>query len=286
LGNLDDKNTYLLNLSKEILALINDKNENDIELLKKFFIYLFEEKYQNNKESFLDNIINDLIQDVSYKENKEQNLIEKIKKNYKNNLDTIIEKIKKTNQKIITYKKIKKIFKDEKLYIKKNNEKLELFKFFVYILKRDCCSNENTISIYDFYTEDILNLFKNLSENNNRMNGEENLNNIEIDKKEEMSLTREQYNKIIDSFISQLKKVLNDKKMNIKKFIGETNIKYINKGGNEIPCLNIYYFLDLLKQNEFKFDGDDLFINCIFSHYKIDDNSKDINIVLLENDLK
>lgn len=105
LGNLDDKNTYLLNLSKEILALINDKNENDIELLKKFFIYLFEEKYQNNKESFLDNIINDLIQEVSYKENKEQNLIEKIKKNYKNNLDTIIEKIKKTNQKIITYKK-------------------------------------------------------------------------------------------------------------------------------------------------------------------------------------
>ena len=286
LGNLDDKNTYLLNLSKEILALINDKNENDIELLKKFFIYLFEEKYQNNKESFLDNIINDLIQDVSYKENKEQNLIEKIKKNYKNNLDTIIEKIKKTNQKIITYKKIKKIFKDEKLYIKKNNEKLELFKFFVYILKRDCCSNENTISIYDFYTEDILNLFKNLYENNNKINGEENLNNIEIDKKEEMSLTREQYNKIIDSFISQIKKVLNDKKINIKKFIGESNIKYIKKGENEIPCLNIHYFFDLLKKNELKFDEDNLFINCIFSHYKIDENSEDINIVLLENDLK
>ena len=286
LGNLDDKNTYLLNLSKEILALINDKNENDIELLKKFFIYLFEEKYQNNKESFLDNIINDLIQDVSYKEYKEQNLIEKIKKNYKNNLDTIIEKIKKTNQKIITYKKIKKIFKDEKLYIKKNNEKLELFKFFVYILKRDCCSNENTISIYDFYTEDILNLFKNLYENNNRMNGEENLNNIEIDKKEEMSLTREQYNKIIDSFISQIKKVLNDKKINIKNFIGESNIKYIKKGENEIPCLNIHYFFDLLKKNELKFDEDNLFINCIFSHYKIDENSEDINIVLLENDLK
>ena len=286
LGNLDDKNIYLLDLSKEILALINDKNENDIELLKKFFIYLFEEKYQNNKESFLDNVINDLIQQISYNESKEKNLFLKIKKTYKKNLDTIIEKINKTNQKIITYKKIKKIFKEEKLYIKKSNEKIELFKFFVYILKRDCCFNENTISINDFYTEDILNLFKNISENNNRINEKENFKNIKIDKKEEMSLSSEQSNKIINSFISQLKKVLNEKKLNIKKLIGESNIKYIKKGENEIPCLNIYYFLDLLKKNEFQFDEDEIFINCIFSHYKIDQNSEDINILLLENDLK
>ena len=285
LCNLYDKNTYLLNLSKEILALINDKNKNDIELLKKFFINLFEEKYQNNKELFLDNVINDLIQQITYNENKENNLIEKFKKTYKNNLDTIKEKINKANKKIITYKKIKKIFKEEKLYIKKNNEKIELFKFFVYILKRDFCSNENTISINEFYIENILNLFKNLSENNNRINKEENLNSIKIDKKEEIPLASEQYNKIIESFISQFKKVLKDKKMNIKKFLGEADIKYIKKGENESPCLNIQYFLDLLKKNDIQFD-DDLFINCIFSHYKNGENSEDINLVLLENDLK
>ena len=286
LGNLNDKNAYLLNLSKEILSLINDKNENDIELMKKIFIFLFEEKYQSNKELFLDNVINDLIHNISYNESEERNLIEKIKKTYKSNLNSIAEKINKNNQKIITYKNIKKIFKEEKLYIKKNNEKIELFKFFVYILKRDCCSHENKISIYDFYTEELLKLFKNLSGNDNKLNEEEDLNKITTNKKEEMTLTGEHYNKIIDSFISQFKKVLNDKQITLYKLIGETNIKYIKKGENEIPCLNINYFIDLLKQNKFKFYEDDLFINCIFSHYKIDENSEDINLNLLEKDLK
>ncbi len=62
LDNLTDKNNYLFKLSKEILSLIGAKNEKDINSLKNMLIYYLEEKYQNNKESFLNNIVNDFVE--------------------------------------------------------------------------------------------------------------------------------------------------------------------------------------------------------------------------------
>ena len=73
LDNLIDKNNYLLKLSKEILDLIKDKNENDIDLLKNLFVHLLDEKYRGNKKLFLDNILNDFSE-------KNQNILIKMKK--------------------------------------------------------------------------------------------------------------------------------------------------------------------------------------------------------------
>ena len=97
---IKDKNNFLLQLSKDILSLIKDKNENDIKLLKNLFIYLYNEKYKNNKELFFDNVINDFVEKnkILFKKNEENELFEKVKKEYLNNSKSIKEKINKKNR--------------------------------------------------------------------------------------------------------------------------------------------------------------------------------------------
>ena len=43
-----DEDNYLLNISKNILSLINNKNEKDIKTLTKIFKNNLKEKYLNN----------------------------------------------------------------------------------------------------------------------------------------------------------------------------------------------------------------------------------------------
>ena len=65
-----------------------------------------------------------------------------------------------------------------------------------------------------------------------------------------MSMTKEESKKALDNFYIQFKSFLNDKGMNLKEFIGENNIKYIQKDENEISTVNINKFFDLLKLNK------------------------------------
>ena len=285
LDNLDNKNNYLLKLSKDILHLINDKNENDINLFKKLFLFLFDEKYKNNKELFLNNIINDFDESnqLLFKKDEENQLFERITKEYLNNSNSIIEKINKSNnQNVISYKDLKKILKEEKLYIKKDKEKIQLFKFFIYLLKKNSSLNNKKNSIADFSVKDIIDFFKknentNKEEKNMEKEEEEDSNN------EEISLTNEEVKKILDNFYKNFKKFLNDIKLKFKEFIGENNIEYIKKNDNEIPIININTFFELLKKNDFQVDN--LTLSVIFSSYKVDENSYDININLIDEEI-
>lgn len=160
LDNLKDKNKYLLELSQEILNLIKDKNENDIKIFNDLFLYLFDEKYKNDKELFLDNIINDFVEknDLIFKKNEETELYEKLKKEYLHKSNSIIQKLKTINQ-IISYNNLENIFIQEKLYIKDNNEKIKLFKYFIYIIRKYSSNLDKIDSIYNFSIEDIINFF-------------------------------------------------------------------------------------------------------------------------------
>ena len=268
LGNLNDKNNYLLKLSKEILNLIKDKNENDINILKDLFIYLFEEKYKGNKESFLNNVINDFAdkKELTNIINEENKLYEKIRQLYFSNANSIKEKIKKNNSKLISYKEIKNIFKEEKLYVYNNEEKVYLFKFFIYLLKKHSTSFNENDSIADFQSDDIIKFFNDEliinKENNNK-----NLND------EEITLTSDKLKDIVNSFILRFKKFLEEKKLTVKKFLGDSEMSFVN----------IFTFFDLLQQNQI--DMDKITLSCILEKYKKDEGSEDINVNLFENDL-
>ena len=160
--NEDIKN-IILKISKDILNLIDDNNENDIKALKKILTYILEEKYQNNKETFFKNLVNDLISKnkLSFGENEDEEtqLLGKIIQEYSVKSKIIIEKMKKDGKKYISYKNLKKFLKEEKLYIKNNNETTELFKFFIYVLKKNISLSDENISLFDFISEDVINFF-------------------------------------------------------------------------------------------------------------------------------
>ena len=72
-------------MSQEILEVIGSENKNDQKSLKELLLYYFEKKYQNKKEEFLDNIVNDLIDDnqsLLDKINEDKTLLEKAKNEY------------------------------------------------------------------------------------------------------------------------------------------------------------------------------------------------------------
>ena len=272
LENLNDKNKYLLELSQDILNLIKDKNENDINLLKDLFIYLLDEKYKGNKESFLDNIIGDFVENNDLLFNK-NDLYEKLCKEYTHNTNSIIEKLKKNN-KYISFNDLENILTEEKLYEKNNEEKNELFKYFVYILKKSYSSFDKNDSICDFKVEDIISYFNGTLKINLEKNTKEN------SKDSEVLMSNEELQKILDNFIFKTKKILEEKNMNIKSFIGENNIKKNDYG---VSLVNIYTLFDLLKKSGFELDK--IAFSCIFAKYKINENSEDINLNSLERDL-
>ena len=284
----DDKYNYILNLSKNILNLIDNNNENDIKLFKKILIYLLEEKYQNNKDKFLNGLIIDFIEKnklpFGQSEDEEDQLFGKLIKAYSSKGNILTEKLKKDNKQFISYKNLKKYFKEEKLYIKNNKESSELFKFYIYILKKNNSFSDEKISIFDFVVEDIINLFNGIQSiaNDKRIISNDN-ENPEDDGG--IMVHEEEFRKIITKFIEDLNKLLEEKKLELNSFIGDENINIMEKDGKEIEVINIYKFIEILKENGYAIN-DNLINSCIFAKYQIDENLEDIDINLINNDLK
>ena len=282
-NNNDDKKAFFLNISKDILEVINIKNENDIKLLRKILNYLFEEKYQKNKEIFLNKVINDLVgkSKLTFKENEdeEHKLLGKVIQEYSVKSNEIVEKIKKDNKKILSYKNLKKYLKEEQLYIKNNKEKIELFKFFIYVLKKNSSLHDDNFSIFDFASEDIISFFSNILDIANDKIYEDSIAN------DGLSITDEDYKKIISNFVKDFNKLLKEKNMRIDQLLGEDNINMIVKEGKEINLINIYTFIDKLREKGLQLN-DNLVISCIFARYQLDENQEDIDLNLLENDLQ
>ena len=279
----DDKNTFILNMSKDILSAINDNNDNDIKLLKKLLIYLLEEKYGNNEELFFNNIVNDLISKnkLTFAENEdeENKLLGKIIEAYSTKSKLINEKLNKDNKKYISYKNLKKYLKEENLYIKNNKEKIELFKFFMFVLKKNTSPSDKNFSMFDFIVEEVVNFFEGIFDVKNGINKNDNANEAGL------TITDEDFTKIIDTFIKKFNTFLIEKNETLNNLLGEDNINIMIKSGKEIEVINIYKFVDILNQKGFKLD-DNFFISCIFAKYQVDENLEDININILNNDLK
>ena len=127
-----DEDNYLLNISKNILSLINNKNEKDIKTLTKIFKNNLKEKYLNNINTFIKKIIPDFLEENKFnliKSEEDENLyLSKIIQLYGPVCNTLIEKLKNfqnDNNKInlISYHNLKNILKEEYLYSNDDKEK-------------------------------------------------------------------------------------------------------------------------------------------------------------------
>ena len=285
----EDNNNYLSNLSQKILNLIEDKNEKDIKTLTKIFKYQLEQNYSNDINTFKEKIIQDFLENNKFtliQSEEDENLyLTKLIQLYGPSCNNLIEKLKllqKDEKKLISYKSLKKMIKEENLYDKKDQEKINIFNFFIFVLKKNSSFNDESTSISDFYIYDILNFLKGIID---ILSGKK-LESDEVNEEDDgLTITDEDFKKIMNKFLKELNEKMEEKKVDLEELLEEENIKEIEKDGKSLKVIDIYKFVEKLRENEINL-GDSLVISCIFNRYQVNENSEDINIDALQNDLE
>ena len=89
----------------------------------------------------------------------------------------------------------------------------------------------------------------------------------------------------MNNFLNDLNQKMEEKKIKLNEFLGEDNIREIEKEGKTMKIMDIYKFVEKLRENGINLI-DSLIISCIFNRYQINENSEDININALQNDLE
>ena len=197
IGNLNEKNNFLYNLSSEILQTINNKN--DINNFKEILLYLLENKYEGNKILFLNKIIDDIYilenkTKILFNKKEEKTALEKIKNIFakNNNINIIISKLNRNKKNIISFEDLKSILKEEKIF---SPEEIGLFQFFIYFLIK----RKKNKTLKEFDIKNILDFLNNLNK-----------------KKEK-------------DFITGLKNFLRNKNTNIETLLGKNDVININE---------------------------------------------------------
>ena len=126
---------------------------------------------------------------------------------------------------------------------------MKIFQFFIYILKKRENNCEEDFSLFEF---DVKNIFEFLNEINSREDE------IKIKNKE---------------FIEALKIMLKVKNKSFDEFFGTNKNIYITE------------FVDILNENNFEIENNDLDFEYYLGKYKKEENSEEINIKLLKKDL-
>ena len=252
LGNLNEKDNFISELSEEILNTIN--NATDINNLKEILIYLFETKYTNNKIQFLDNVINDIYilnytNIIFFNQESEDILFEKIEIIYLNKISQLLPKINTFQKEKILYERLKQIFTEKNLYIKEDKEKIKLFQFFIYIIKKRENKSELNNSLNEFDTKIITKFLNDINSKENE---------IKMKNKE---------------FCEALKIWLKVNNTKLDKLIGEKQI------------IKISEFVNILNKNNFEIENNNLSFDYFLIKYKVEEISEYINIDFLKNDL-
>ena len=247
IGELDEGDSFISELSSDILGTIN--NRKDVNNIKEILVSLFETKYNSNKILFLNKIINDIFivdnkNKILFIKEEVNILFYKLRNILSNKINSIIKKIKNLQVKKILYEKLKTIFIEENIYNKNDSEKIKLFQFFVYILKRKEIDSKQNNSLDEFSTKDIIDILYEF---------------------EEEIIYR-------DNFMKALKNLL------------EENNKNFNELTRNKKALDISEFIDILNENKFEINDDSFDLKKFLEKYKTSENSDDINIELLKND--
>ena len=252
LGNLTEKENFISELSEEILSSIN--NTKDINNLKEILIYLLETKYTNDKIQFLDNVINEIYilnynHMIFFNQEPEDILLEKIEIIYLNKISQLIPKINAFQQGKVLYEKLKQILIENNLYIKEDKEKIKLFQFFIYIVKKRE-NHESNNSLNEFDTKIITKFLNDINSKENE---------IKMKNKE---------------FCEALKIWLKVNNTKLDKLIREKQ------------TIKISEFVNILNKNNFEIENNNLSFDYFLVKYKQEEISEFINIDLLKNDLE
>ena len=252
-ASLNEKNSFLMNLSSEILQTINNKK--DINNLKDVLLFLLENKYKDNTILFLDEAINDIfiLEDkakIFFNLEKESISLEKLKKMISTkDIKSILNKLRNIKDKIINYENLKSFLNDEKIFnFQDNNENIKYFQFFIYILKKKEIKLTKNYSLKEFNVKTIVELMDELKLKEKTMDNDKN-------------------------FIVALKQFLKDKNITLENLLEKND------------SIEITEFMDILKKNKFKTENISFDLYSALQKYQREENSGNIDINLLNNDL-
>ena len=162
--SLSEKNSFLTNLTTEILQTINNKK--DINNLKEVLLYLLENKYKNNEILFLNEAINDIFllenqNKILFNKTEEKTLLEKMQNIFSEK--DIQSKLNKIQDSIISYENLKSLLIKQKIFdLNENNEQIKYFQFFIYIIKKKESYLKKHYSLKEFDIKNILEILDEL----------------------------------------------------------------------------------------------------------------------------
>ena len=162
--SLSEKNSFLTNLTTEILQTINNKK--DINNLKEVLLYLLDNKYKNNEILFLNEAINDIFllenqNKILFNKTEEKTLLEKIQNIFSEK--DIQSKLNKIQDSIISYENLKSLLIKQKIFdLNENNEQIKYFQFFIYIIKKKESYLKKHYSLKEFDIKNILEILDEL----------------------------------------------------------------------------------------------------------------------------
>ena len=180
---------------------------------------------------------------------KENELFLKLENIYLDKINSLTEKMNEIKQEKILFEKLKSIFIEEELYNENHEEKVKIFQFFIYILKKRETTSNQSYSLVELSVKDILEFLYDISS-----------------KDDEEKI---QY----DDFIKALKNMLEEKKKNFDEIFGKDEF------------INISKFTDILNKNNFRIEDENFDLNNFLQKLKDDENSDNINIELMKKDL-
>ena len=260
--------TFIQQMSHNILSCLNNKNEESIQKLDKWLYFLLSIS-ENNQNTMTEKFLSLLSNVKIYTQEEELLLSKKVKKHLLPKKEILLSKLEPFKNKYISFLFLKQIIEEQKIEMKDDYSQ-----YLFYALKK---FDDPKVSLYDLKVINLFNILNN-TENDSKMEEES-----------DIEITNEEFTTIISNFIIQLLNYLNKNKVTlrevIKDLIQTLNLEEEDKNQEKIEIVLIESFLNRMKDIGIKINND-IETFCIFNRYKLTDEYEIISVNLLEKELE
>ena len=260
--------TFIQQMSHNILSCLNNKNEESIQKLDKWLYFLLSIS-ENNQNTMTEKFLSLLTNIKIYTQEEELLLSKKVKKHLLPKKEILLSKLEPFKNKYISFLFLKQIIEEQKIEMKDDYSQ-----YLFYALKK---FDDPKVSLYDLKVINLFNILNN-TENDSKMEEES-----------DIEITNEEFTTIISNFIIQLLNYLNKNKVTlrevIKDLIQTLNLEEEDKNQEKIEIVLIESFLNRMKDIGIKINND-IETFCIFNRYKLTDEYEIISVNLLEKELE
>ena len=262
--NIKNPNETFERITNKISEIINCKEENSIEKIRKWLNTLYmmcNNDEQKTKENFLSLFLNIKI----YSPEEELVLNKKVKKTLIPFKDIIKQNLI-SDTGFISFINLRKIMEDAKIEMKD-----DYAQYLFYQMKQ---FDNNETSIYNLKIQNLFDILEN-TEHDSKMNTES-----------DIEISNDEYVQIITNFANQLSNYIKEKKTNLRIILKDVIQNVQAEGMNEkLDVVLIEDFIGKMKEIGIQINSD-LEIYCLFSRYKISDEYEVISVDLLEKELE